>query len=147
MFKICFSLLAFMNARSFFLSSLTFQFSFDIFFIKELLGGMLNCFGWVSKSVLPSQQHLAVVFQLLSRVWLCDPMNCSTPGFSVLHYLPEFAQTHVHVESCNHPTISSSVTPFSCLQHSPASGYFPMSWLFASGGQSIELLIFSVDFL
>ena len=26
----------------------------------------------------------------------CDPMDCSTPGFSVLHYLLEFAQTHVH---------------------------------------------------
>ena len=27
---------------------------------------------------------------------LCDPMNCSMPGFFVLHYLLEFAQTHVH---------------------------------------------------
>ena len=27
---------------------------------------------------------------------LRDPMDCSTPGFPVLHYLPEFAQTHVH---------------------------------------------------
>ena len=27
---------------------------------------------------------------------LCDPMDCSTPGFPVLHYLPEFAQTRVH---------------------------------------------------
>ena len=27
---------------------------------------------------------------------LCDPMDCSTPGSPVLHYLPEFAQTHVH---------------------------------------------------
>ena len=27
---------------------------------------------------------------------LCDPMNCSIPGFPVLSYLPEFAQTHVH---------------------------------------------------
>ena len=27
---------------------------------------------------------------------LCDLMNCSKPGFPVLHYLPEFAQTHVH---------------------------------------------------
>ena len=27
---------------------------------------------------------------------LCDAMNCSTPVFPVLHYLPEFAQTHVH---------------------------------------------------
>ena len=38
-----------------------------------------------------------------------------------------------------HPTISSSVTPFSsCLQSFPASRSFPVSWLFASGGQSIE---------
>ena len=37
-----------------------------------------------------------------------------------------------------HPTISSSVIPFSsCLQSFPASGSFLMSWLFASGGQSI----------
>ena len=27
---------------------------------------------------------------------LCDPMDCSTPGFLILHYHPEFAQTHVH---------------------------------------------------
>ena len=38
-----------------------------------------------------------------------------------------------------YPTISCSVTPFSsCPQSFPASGTFPMSWLFASGGQSIE---------
>ena len=36
-----------------------------------------------------------------------------------------------------HPTISSSVFPFSRLQSFPASGSFPMSWFFASGGQSI----------
>ena len=37
-----------------------------------------------------------------------------------------------------HPTISSSVTPFSsCLQSFPAPGSFPMSWLFTSGGQCI----------
>ena len=37
-----------------------------------------------------------------------------------------------------HPTISSSVIPFSsCLQSFPASGSFPMSQSFASGGQSI----------
>ena len=36
-----------------------------------------------------------------------------------------------------HPTISSSVIPFSsCLQSFPASGSFPISWLFASGAQS-----------
>ena len=38
-----------------------------------------------------------------------------------------------------HPTISSSVTLFSsCLQSFPASGSFPVSQLFASGGQSIR---------
>ena len=31
-----------------------------------------------------------------SVVSLCDPMDCSTPGFPVLHYLLEFALTHVH---------------------------------------------------
>ena len=39
---------------------------------------------------------------------------------------------------CCHPTISSSVIPFSChLQSFPASGSFPMSQFFTSGGQSI----------
>ena len=55
-----------------------------------------------------------------------------------------------------HPTISSSVVPFSsCLQSFPASGSFLMSWLFQSGGQLLELQlqhqsfqwIFRVDFL
>ena len=37
-----------------------------------------------------------------------------------------------------HPTISSFIIPFSsCLQSFPASGYFPRSWIFTSGGQSI----------
>ena len=27
---------------------------------------------------------------------LCDPMDSSTPGFPVLHHLPELVQTHVH---------------------------------------------------
>ena len=66
---------------------------------------------------------------------LCNPMDCSTPGFPVLHPLPELAQTHVH------PTISSSVVPFSsCPQSFPASGSFPMSQLFTSGGHSIGAL-------
>ena len=40
-----------------------------------------------------------------------------------------------------HPTISSSVSPFSsCLQSFPTSGSFPMSQLFASGGQNIGIL-------
>ena len=34
--------------------------------------------------------------QLLSRVQLCNPMDCSTPGFLVHHQLLELTQTHVH---------------------------------------------------
>ena len=70
---------------------------------------------------------------------LCNPMNLSAPGFFVHHYLPEFAQIHVHWNQWCHPTISFTVTPFSsCLQSFPISGSFPMSRLFASGCQSIE---------
>ena len=70
---------------------------------------------------------------------LCEPMDCSTPGFPVHHQLPELTQTHVHwvgdaIQS-SHPLLS----PFSSsLQSFSASGSFPMSWLLVSGGQSIE---------
>ena len=37
--------------------------------------------------------------QPLSLFWLCDPMNCSTPGLPVHHQLPESTQTHVHRKS------------------------------------------------
>ena len=69
---------------------------------------------------------------------LCNPMDCSTLGFSVLHKLLELAQTSYPLSQWCHPTISSSVIPFfSCLQSFPASGSFPMSQYFASGGHSI----------
>ena len=62
-------------------------------------------------------------------------MDCSMPGFPVLHCLPEFAQTNVHWVSDaiqpSHPVTFLS----SCPQSFPASGSFPMSQLFASGGQ------------
>ena len=41
--------------------------------------------------------HSSIQFssvQSLSRVRLCEPMNCSTPGLPVHHHLPEFTQTH-----------------------------------------------------
>ena len=70
---------------------------------------------------------------------LSNSLNCSMPGFLVLHYLPEFAQTHAHWIS---DAISSFVIPFSsCSQSSPESGSFPLKrflhQLFVSGDQSI----------
>ena len=64
------------------------------------------------------------------------PVGCSTSGFLALLYLLEFSQTHVHWVS--DAILSSSVVPFSsCLEAFPASGSFPMSQFFVSGGQSI----------
>ena len=45
-----------------------------------------------------SLKRFPLLLLLLSRsscVWLCHPVDYSTPGFPVLHQLPEFAQTHV----------------------------------------------------
>ena len=77
---------------------------------------------------------------------LCDPTDCSTPGFPVHHQLPELAQTHIRgVSVAIQP--SHHVFPFSsCLQSFLASGSFPMSQFFASGGQSIGVSA-SVSFL
>ena len=78
-------------------------------------------------------QFSSVQFSSIAQSCLtvCDRMNCSTPGLPVHNQLPEFTQTHVH------PAMSFSVVPFSsCHQSLPASESFPMSQLFAWGGQS-----------
>ena len=68
---------------------------------------------------------------------LCDPVNCSMPSIPVRHKLPEFTQTPAHRVGDALEPISSSVIPFSsCTQSFPAAGTFPMSQLFAWGGQS-----------
>ena len=46
---------------------------------------------------------------------LCDPTDCSTPGFSVLHHFPELAQTHVH-------WVSDAIQP-SCPLSSPSPAF------------------------
>ena len=52
---------------------------------------------------------------------LCDAMNWSTPVFPVLHYLPEFAQTHVHGVSdaiqSSHPLSPPSPFALNLSQH------------------------------
>ena len=61
-------------------------------------------------------------------------MDCSMPGFPVSHYLPEFAQVHVHcigdaIQTSN-PLLPSSPSAFNLSQH--------QDQLFTSGGQSIR---------
>ena len=76
--------------------------------------------------------------QSLSRVWLF-----ATPWSAVCQASPSITNSQslrklMSIDWWCHPTISSSVIPFSsCLQSFPASGYFPMSQFFTSGGQSI----------
>ena len=56
-----------------------------------------------------------------SCLTLCDPMDHSTPGFSVHHQLPELVQTHVHrvgdAIQPSHPLLSLSSPAFSLSQH------------------------------
>ena len=69
---------------------------------------------------------------------LCNPMDCSTPGFPVHHQLLSLLKL-MSIESVIHATISSSVVPFSsCLQSFPALRSFPMSQFFTSGDQRIR---------
>ena len=92
-----------------------------------------------------------VIVQLLSHVWLCNSMDCSRPhgdckphgphGHARLSYpspTPGACSNSCPLSRWCHPTISSSAAPFSSYSQSfPASGSFPVSWLFTSGGQSV----------
>ena len=79
------------------------------------------------------------MFQTCSATKLCltfyHPLHCSMPGFPVLHHHRSLLKL-MSVESgmlSNHLILCH---PFSsCPQSFPASGSFPMSWLFTSGGQ------------
>ena len=93
---------------------------------------------------------------LLSRVRLCDPMDCSTPGFPLLHYLPQFAQTYVHwVSDATQPSHPLSPPSPPALNLSQHQGLF--QWV-GSLHQLVNLLelqlqhqsfqwIFRIDFL
>ena len=62
-----------------------------------------------------------IVFQLLNCVQLCDPMDCSKPGFPVLHHLLEFAHTQVHwvndAIQTSHPLLPLSPPALNLSQH------------------------------
>ena len=69
---------------------------------------------------------------------LCDPVDCSITICIIFSLSPTLRTCS---DSCPsswwcHPTSSSSVFSFSCLQSFPASGSFPVSQFFTSGGQS-----------
>ena len=89
--------------------------------------------------MVPWKNNIWKVTQSFQVIW-------KSPKESSLQFLEEVCQILrellVWSNACPlshwcHPTILSSVVPFSfCLPSFPASGTFPMSWLFTSGGQS-----------
>ena len=109
----------------------------------------MPCFLGNSSAIFSSEQgiHITWVFEQIccfpsvaqSCPTLCDPMDCSTPGFPVHHHLPELAQTHVHWVSDaiqpSHPLPSPSPPAFN--QSFPASGSYPVNQFFVSGGHIV----------
>ena len=100
--------------------------------------GYASFWGVIRRSIEAKYYIVVIVIQSLSHVWLfCDLMDCSIPGFPVLHYLQSLLNSCPLSKWC-YPTISSSVTLFSsCLQSFPALASSPKSWVFTSGSQSI----------
>ena len=66
--------------------------------------------------------HICFQFSSVSQSCstLCDPMDCSMPGFHLHHQLPELAQTHVHHR------IGDAIKPFYPLS-SPSPPAFNLS--------------------
>ena len=88
---------------------------------------------------------------MINLVCLLVQFSCSVVSDSLRPHEPQHARPPcpspipgVHPNPCPlsrgcHPTISSSIIPFSCPQSFPGSGSFQMSHLFTSGGQSIGI--------
>ena len=98
---------------------------------------------WMDKDVgYTHSQIFSSVAQLC--LTLCSPIDLSTPAFSVLHHLPKLAQTHVHrvgdAVQPSYPLLPPPPPAFHLFQHQGLFQWvrsFPLSWLFASGGQGI----------
>ena len=118
----------------FFLLWTPLQMSLAIHFLNPI--GLLVFFLLICKNSLHIKAFCCCsVTQSGSTIY--DPIDRSMWGFPVLHHILELAQTHVHwVSDAIQP--SHPLCPFSsCPQSFPASGSFPMSQFFISGGQSI----------
>ena len=106
----------------------------------------------VSKSLNHTQfvisRHTVIIVSLSVSHFSCSVMSNSLPPHGLQHArlpcpspTPRACSNSCPLSRWCHLTISSSVAPFSsCLQSFPASGSFPVSQFFASGGQSIGVL-------
>ena len=93
---------------------------------KEPKKEWIYAYAWISWfAEQPKLTHYKSIIQFSSvaqsRLTLCDPMDCSTPGFPVHHQLQEPTQTHVHrvgdAIPPSHPLSSPSPPAFNLSQH------------------------------
>ena len=86
---------------------------------------------------------------------LCNPMDCSMPGFPVHHQLLELTQTHVHRVSDaiqpSHPLSSPSPSTFNLSQHHVLCIRWPQYWSFSfsisPSNEYSGLISFRMDWL
>ena len=84
--------------------------------------------------------HFSLVTVMSDFLWPHGPQHARLPCPSLDGPTPGAYSNSWPLSQWCHPTILSSVIPFSHLQSFPASGFFQMSQLFASGSQSIVVL-------
>ena len=142
------------------------QISRTLFFLPYCIVGFLS--SWYNHLlVLLSYMDLEVsgdFMSVFSIKWFCcsvtkscptlwDSMDCSTPGFPVLHYLPEFAQTHVHwVNNAIQPSrllLPSSLPALILYQHQGLRIRWPKYWSFSfsisPSNEYLGLISFKID--
>ena len=125
-----------------------------------------NCWRWRGRtSTRNTNPQVTIIYQLSSVPQscptLCDPMDCSTPGLPVHHQLPESETQVSWLTQWCHPTMSSSVGPFSSRLHlSQHQGVFheldlcirwPKYWSFSfnisPSSEYVGLISFGMDWL
>ena len=100
--------------------------------VKETVLFSLNSLSLLSKII--SLYQFSSVSQSCPTLWPHGLQHARPPCPSPI---PRAYSNSCPLSRWCHPTISSSVVPFSHLQYFPAAGSFPMSQFFTSGGQSI----------
>ena len=103
-----------------------------------------------------AEKHCCFCSVVQSCLTLCDPMDCSTPGFPVLHHLLELAQTHVHQVSDaiqpSHPLLSPSPPSIRVFSNESVLGirwpkYQSFSFNISPSSEYSGLISFRIDCL
>ena len=117
------------------------------------------------REVLKASAHgvFSYQFSLVAQscLMLCEPMDCSTPGFPVHHQFPELAQTHIHqvgdAIQPSHPLLSPSTPAFNLSQYQALSNesiihirwpkYWSFSFSISPSNEYSGLISFRMDWL